>query len=52
MSKHDLIHTEWEFLKAIEYSIWVKDDEFERNKQTFNELWANVYSKAGIDPLF
>jgi hypothetical protein len=52
MSKHDLIHIEWEFLKAIEYSIWVKDDEFERNKQTFNELWADVYSKAGIDPLF
>jgi hypothetical protein len=52
MSKHDLIHTEWGFLKAIEYNIWVKDDEFEQNKRTFDELWADVYSKAGANPSF
>jgi hypothetical protein len=42
----DLIKAEWAFLKALDYRIWVKDDEFELNKKKFEELWADVYSKA------
>jgi hypothetical protein len=38
LNKHDIIDTEWEFVEALDYRIWIRDDEFEVHKKKLDEL--------------
>jgi hypothetical protein len=52
LNKHDIIDTEWEFVEALEYRTWVRDDEFEDKKKKLDELWDLVYDPdlaMGVD---
>jgi hypothetical protein len=43
LGRQDIMDTEREFANAIEYSAWVRDDEFYASKKKLDELWDLVY---------